>query len=190
MLQLILKTFIVLLLLIPSGRSIAQEVLVSQRPVYQVGERVELRISTVFGDLSVSAVATAEVRKGKNKKLWTEFQLNVTINGVDLFSGKAYVQQDTWNGYLMHQGVMYRSTSTVTFPLRAGDVFENQVLESGPCANHPGKTCMNVRMSEECYGTRRVYNGIEYTCDGTPGGRIRYVMDPSFQWPVEFEVLN
>jgi len=168
----------------------AQEVLVKNRPTYEVGESVNISTKTTFGKVTISVITGANVRKGKNQKIWTEFRVDVNLNGRVLFSDQAYMQKDTWNGYLMHQGVMYRSTSTVPFPLREGDVFENQVLKSSPCAEYPSRTCMKIVIFEECYGTRQVTNGIEYICNGTPGGKIRYVMDSSFKWPVEFQVLE
>lgn len=188
--QFILKTFLVLTLLILSDRVLAQEVIVHQRPTYQVGDSFAIDIVTEFGRVSISTTATREVEKGRRMGVYTEFEVVVMIGGVEMFRGPGFMSKETWNGYLVRQGVMYRSTSTVHFPLREGDRFTNQVLVSGPCANYPGKTCMNIAMSEECHSMRRVAQGIEYICDGSPGGRIRYVMDHDFKWPVEFEVLN
>lgn len=186
----ILSTFLVLMLLTLSNIGLAApgDILVQQAPEYPEGDSGTITMETVMGIIQVEVVSQGLVQKRNG--VWTKFHVVAHIAGQVVFEGLAFQEQGKWNGNLTWNGTMYRSFSKIKFPLREGDSFTNYLMASGPCSADRSQTCMNVTMQEHCHSVRRVSEGISITCDGTPGGRIRYVMDIEFRWPVSFEVLN
>lgn len=176
-----------LLTLSNTGLAARGDILVQQAPEYPEGDRRTITTETALGIIQVEVVSQGLVQKSNG--VWTKFHVVARLAGQVIFDGPAFQERGKWNANLTWNGTMYRSFSDIKLPLREGDSFTNYFMAPGPCSADRSQTCMNVTMQEHCHSVRRVSEGISLQCDG-PGGRIHYVMDENFRWPVSFEVLN
>ncbi len=183
----IVRCFVIFVMFAVASITTAQEVLVDRAPEYPAGEGMTFTFETILGSIEVEITSKGLVKR--HNGIWTQFDVVARRDGRTFFEGPAFQQEGQWNGHLTFKGKMYRSYSQISFPLREGATFTNYLMAQGPCSADRSQTCMNVTMQEHCHSVRRVSEGISLQCDG-PGGRIHYVMDENFRWPVSFEVLN